>query len=98
VNKAGGVAIAFNANEYALKYATMGLASVRLDDLWIVLEAWEQGGRQAVERLAQEREEAGGSDDRGWFHWLDGRKDVTPALEIHKRIRRLVREEAAKLG
>jgi energy-converting hydrogenase A subunit R len=98
VNKAGGLAIAFNANEYALKYATMGLASVRLDDLWIVLEAWEQGGRQAVERLAQEREEAGGSDDRGWFHWLDGRKDVTPALEIHKRIRRLVREEAAKLG
>jgi hypothetical protein len=25
-------------------------------------------------------------------------KDVTPPLEIHKRIRRLVREEAAKLG
>ena len=34
VNKAGGLAIAFNANEYALKYATMSLASVRLDDVF----------------------------------------------------------------
>jgi len=33
-----------------------------------------------------------------WFHWLAGAKDVTTALEIHKRIRLLVREEAAQLG
>jgi energy-converting hydrogenase A subunit R len=98
VNKAGGLAIAFNANEYALKYATMSLASVRLDDLWVALEAWEQGGRHAVERLVKEREEVGGTDDREWFHWLDGTEDITPALEIHRRIRSLVREEAAKLG
>jgi energy-converting hydrogenase A subunit R len=98
VNKAGGLAIAFNANEYALKYATMGLASVRLDDLSVVLEAWEQGGRDAVERLVQEREKVGGTGGRGWFHWLDGRKDVTPASDIHRRIRHLVRDEAAKLG
>ena len=68
VNKAGGLAIAFNANEYALKYATMSLASVRLDDLWIALEAWQQGGRPAVERVVEEREEVGGTDDREWFH------------------------------
>jgi len=98
VNKAGGLAIAFNANEYSLKYATMSLASVRLDDLWIALEAWQQGGRPAVERVVKEREEVGGTDDREWFHWLDGTKDITPALEIHKRIRGLVRDEAAKLG
>jgi energy-converting hydrogenase A subunit R len=98
VNKAGGLAIAFNANEYALKYATMSLASVKLDDLWIVLEAWEKGGRQLVERVVNEREKAGGTKNREWFHWLDGTKDITPALKIHKKIRRLVREEAAKLG
>jgi len=98
VNKAGGLAVAFNANEYALKYATMGLASVRLDDLWIVLEVWEQGGRHAVERMVKEREKAGRTADRGWFHWLDGTKDIKPASKIHQRIRRLVREEAAKLG
>jgi energy-converting hydrogenase A subunit R len=98
VNKAGGLAIAFNANEYALKYATMGLASVRLDDLWIALEAWEKGGRQDAERVVKEKEKAGGTNDRGWLHWLEGAEDITPALGIHKRIRHLVREEAAKLG
>ena len=98
VNKAGGLAIAFNANEYALKYATMSLASVRLDDLWIALEAWEKGGRQIVERVVKEKEVAGGTGDREWFHWIAGTKDITRALEIHKRIRHLVREEAAKLG
>jgi energy-converting hydrogenase A subunit R len=98
VNKAGGLAIAFNANEYALKYATMSLASVRLDDLWIALEAWEKGGRRVVERVVKRKEKAGGTKDREWFHWLDGTQDITPALEMHKRIRRLVREEAAKLG
>jgi len=98
VNKAGGLAIAFNANEYALKYASMGLASIRLDDLWIVLEAWKKGDRQSVERMVKEKEMAGGVGDREWFHWLDGIKDMTAVLEIHRRIRRLVRQEAAELG
>ena len=98
VNKAGGSAIAFNANEYALPHSTLGLASVSLYDLLVVLEAWEKGGRQVVERVVKEKEVAGGTGDREWFHWIAGTKDITRALEIHKRIRRLVREEAAKLG
>ena len=98
VNKAGGLAIAFNANEYALPCSTLGLASVSLYDLWLVLEAWEQGGRHTVERLVKERAKAGGHDNRGHLHWLDGTKDIKPALEIHKRIRQVIREEAAKLG
>jgi len=98
VNKAGGLAIAFNANEYALPYSTLGLASASLYDLWAVLEVWEKGGRHAVERLVKERQKAGGHNNRENFHWLDGTTDITPALEIHKRIRHLIREEAAKLG
>ena len=98
VNKAGGLAIAFNANEYVLPYSTLGLASVSLYDLWVVLEAWEKGGRHTVERVVKKKEVAGGTEDREWFHWIAGTKDLTQALEIHKRIRHLVREEAAKLG
>ena len=98
VNKAAGLAIAFNASEYALQYATISLASVTLDDLWTVLEGWEKGGRENVEKVVKEREKAGGTENRGWFHWLDGVKDMTPALEVHKRIRRLVRKEAANLA
>ena len=98
VNKAGGLAIAFNANEYVLPYSTMSLASVSLYDLWVVLEAWEKGKREAVEQMVKEKEKVGGKGNREHFHWLAGAKDITHCLEIHKRIRRIVREEAAKLG
>jgi len=98
VSSAGGLAIAFNANEYALPYATIGLASTNLGDLKIALDAWGEGGRNLVERVIKERERDGGKGDRENFHWLVGRSDVEEPLRIHKRIRRLVREEAGKLG
>jgi len=98
VNKANGLAIAFNANEYVLPYSTLGLASVSLYDLWVVLETWEKGGRRVVEKVVKEREKAGGHNNREHFHWLAEEKDIATPLEIHKKIRHLVREEAAKLG
>jgi len=98
VEEAGGLAIAFNANEYALPYSTMGLASTFITDLTEVLEAWQKGRRGMVEKLVKQKEKTGGSGDRGYFHWLSGRKDMDDVIEIHKRIRRLVREEAGKLG
>ena len=98
VESAGGLAIAFNANEYALPYATMSLASTFISDLTDVLTAWKRGQRKEVERLVKEGERLGGKEDRGYFHWLSGRKDIDEVLQIHKRIRRQVREEAGKLG
>lgn len=98
VDQARGLAIAFNANEYALPYATMGLASTHLDDLWPVLEAWKKGKRTLVEKLVKEKERTGGNGDRRHFHWLVGIKDISIPLKTHKRIRHIVREEAAKLG
>ena len=98
VGNAGGLAISFNANEYALPYSTMSLASTRLDDLWVVLETWGRGDRNAVEKMVKEKEEIGGEGTRGHFHWLAGSNDIAEPLKIHSRIRRLVRKEAAKLG
>jgi energy-converting hydrogenase A subunit R len=98
VEEAGGLAIAFNANEYALPYATMGLASTFISDLQEVLEAWQKSKRGWTERVVKYKEKWGGKGDRGYFHWLVGRKDLEPIIEVHKRIRRLVREEAGKLG
>jgi len=98
VEVAGGLAVAFNANEYALPYSTMGLASTSLIDLKEVLEAWQRGSRKEAEKVVKEKEKIGGSGDRGYFHWLSGKKDIDEVIEIHKRIRRLVREEAGKLG
>ena len=98
VNDAGGLANAFNANEYALPHATMSLASTNLDDLWIALDAWEKNGRQAVEAVVKERQQMSGKGDREHFHWLAETRDISQVLEVHKRIRHLVRKEAAKLG
>lgn len=98
VDQAGGLAIAFNANEYALPYATLGLASTHLSDLWEVLEAWQKGNRLTVEAWVKEKQRQGSFGDRSYYHWLSGVKDLSPILQVHKRIRRLVREEAAKLG
>jgi len=98
VEAEGGLAIAFNANEYALPYSTMSLASISISDLKEALEAWQKGQRSRVEKIVKEKEKIGGSGDRGYFHWLSGRKDIDKVIEVHKRIRRLVREEAGKLG
>jgi len=98
VEQEGGLAIAFNANEYALPYSTMSLASTFISDLTPVLEAWQKGRRKGVERSIKWREKIGGTGDKGYFHWLSGRKDIDKVIETHKRIRRLVREEAGKLG
>ncbi len=98
VEGAGGLAIAFNANEYALPYSTMSLASTFISDLTEVLQAWQKSQRKGVEKIVKEKEKTGGREDRGYFHWLSGRKDMDEVIEIHKKIRRLVREEAGKLG
>ncbi len=98
VEEAKGLAIAFNANEYALPYATMSLASILISDLTEVMEAWQKGQRGWVERVVKYKEKFGGKEDRGHFHWLAGRKDIDNIIEVHKRIRKLVREEAGKLG
>ncbi len=98
VDNAGGLAIAFNANEYALPYATMSLASTSIDDLKEVLGLWPEGHRNGVEKIVIEKEKTGGSGNRGHLHWLSDRKNLDEVLKIHKRIRRLVREEASRLG
>jgi len=98
VEEEGGLAIAFNANEYALPYATMSLASTSISDLTEVLEAWQKDGRKGVEKIVKVKETIGGTGDRGYFHWLSESKDIDEVIEVHKRIRRLVREEAGKLG
>ncbi|GAH88037.1 unnamed protein product, partial [marine sediment metagenome] len=98
VEEAGGLAISFNANEYALPYSTMSLASTFISDLMEVLEAWPKSHRSGVERIVKWREKIGGKGDRGYFHWLSGGKDIDEIIKIHKQIRRLVREEAGKLG
>jgi len=97
-HEAGGLAIAFNGNEYVIPYATMSLASTSIADLLEVFRAWQKGGRKSVEKLVKDKEKSGGKGDRENFAWICGRTDLDEIIGTHKRIRRLVREEAAGLG
>ena len=98
VKKESGIAVAFNANEYALRCANVGLASTNLGDLRLVTEAWEKGGKKEVEKAVKEKEKEGGLGNRNYFYWLANRRNFEEPLAVHKRIRDLVREGAAKLG
>ncbi len=98
VEEAGGLGIAFNASQYALPQATMSLASPLLSDLTEVLQAWSKGQRKEVEKVVKTKEKSVAADDRSHWHWLSGRENIDEVIEIHQRIRRLVREEAGRLG
>ncbi|MCK4245493.1 MAG: HAD hydrolase family protein, partial [Candidatus Omnitrophica bacterium] len=100
VNSAEGLSIAFNANEYALPYGTVGLATTDMQDLWLILKAWIYGGREEVKRVVLQKEEEQTSNNKSYYHWLDGKnsEELARVLEIHRGFRKLVRGEAAKLG
>jgi len=100
VEEAKGLAIAFNANEYALPYASMSLASTLISDLQSVLEAWQKKKLGWTERVVKYKEKWRGKEDKHYFHWLAGRKqkDIDDIIEVHKKMRGIVREEAGKLG
>ena len=89
VHRAGGLAIAFNANQYALPHASVGLASTDLRELHPILAAWREGGREGVKNTL-----AGKTNPT----WLDDGGELDEVLALHMRMRRLVRNAAAELG
>lgn len=99
VEAAGGLAIVFNGNRYALSCGTIGVASGdMMRSLRLVLEVWQRGGRKDLHAAVRE----------GWLippedgscHWLPGasQNELDQIVGIHKKFRSLVRGEAAKLG
>ncbi|MCJ7763837.1 MAG: hypothetical protein MUO90_01595, partial [Dehalococcoidales bacterium] len=85
-------------NQYALPYATMSLASINVGDLVPVLKAGQEGGREEAEKTVRAMAKAVDNDNRNNFHWLSSKGDIYDVIALHKRMRRLVREEAGKLG
>ena len=98
VDKAEGVSVAYNANQYALPYATMSLASTDISDLMPVLQTWQEKGRQEAGKFVLEMAEKGCNGDRNCFHWLAEKKNMQDIIALHRGLRKIVREEAGKLG
>ncbi|MCL2150529.1 MAG: hypothetical protein FWH51_06370 [Dehalococcoidia bacterium] len=98
VRDAGGLAIAFNANQYALPHATVSLASTHLSSLSPILAAWQSGTLDDVKALVKQKEASGPCGEREHFHWLIGKTDLEEIIATSQHMRRLVREKAGELG
>lgn len=101
VKNEGGLAIAFNANQYALPFATMSLASTHLSDLKPILETWQTQGFEGVHTLVKQQtidQNNPNLNTRCNFHWLMNQHDIAEVIELHRKLRHLVREKAGGLG
>jgi energy-converting hydrogenase A subunit R len=94
VNEAGGLAVAFNANRYAIPHATVGLATKNMKHMEVILDEWEKGGREGLKSAFSNRN----NHNQPFIHVLEGMEDFDEVLTVHKKIRNGVRGRAAKLG
>jgi len=88
VHLPGGLAVAYNGNEHALAYATMGLASTDISELKPALDAWAHGGREEVKQFVASQK---GSSR---FQWLADADGLEEPLRIHLDVRQRVRRAA----
>ncbi|WP_334109929.1 haloacid dehalogenase-like hydrolase [Thermodesulfitimonas autotrophica] len=95
--KAGGLAIVFNGNEYALPYGSCGVAARELRAVLPLIEAFLEGGRSLVRERVTALANCGGAADPV-YHWLAEGTAIETVLPFHKKFRQLLRGEAAKLG
>ncbi len=93
---AGGVAIVFNGNEYAVPYANIALCGTDIGLLWELAQACACGD-DAIELACRMEQEY--RDDPRVDCLVDADADkIADVVEAHKRFRKLVRGEAAELG
>jgi len=98
VDLAGGLAISFNGNQFAVEACTLAVADLSLTSLLPVLDAWKNGKRAAVRDLVDSSHATG----RTSFDWVwypsatPQRLDAT--VTRHARVRAHVRQHAAGLG
>lgn len=102
VEAAGGIALAWNANWYALPWCSCGVAAVDARVVRPLFQTWREEGRAAVREFVESAPEPEDVEVGPWYHWLAGRDEEfkkSVVLPIHKKLRTVCRgAEVAKLG
>jgi energy-converting hydrogenase A subunit R len=110
VSKRGGLSIAFNANQYCLPFADVGVAAIDGRALIPILSEFIKRGRAEAIRRACELEKDISNLEEGYSFLLDvnpspnySRIDnksgnINKILTVHRKMRMLMRGEAGKLG
>ena len=101
VEAAGGIAVAWNGDQYIIPYASCGIAAVDARSVKPLFDAWREGGRSAARELVETMPEPENPDAGPYYHWLAGESPETyqRILAIHKRLRTICRgKETAALS
>jgi energy-converting hydrogenase A subunit R len=99
VNTQGGLSIAFNANSYALEYATVGVAANSLAYIFELLKYWILEGRNGVKEFIGSKQSSYDSDNADiYFDWISSTSNLETVQKKHQQMRTLLRTGAAKLG
>jgi energy-converting hydrogenase A subunit R len=93
IDAAGGLSVAFNANDYALRHANVGVAAPDHGDLQAILQTWFEGGLLAVHEALS----AGTIESARWLPEMSP-TELAAERARHMKIRSTVRQEAAELG
>jgi len=99
IDVAGGLAISFNGNKFAVPNATLAVASTSLLSLTPILDAWKEGGKTAVKTFVDfhSKESPWHSHDYLWNPKFN--KDILQeTIKRHNHFRRQVRQDAGPLG
>lgn len=94
VKESGGLAIVFNGNEFAVPYASVGVASATLRSILPIISAFLKGGKDKAVEAARWLEKSAN------YSCLENadKKKLEQVINTHKRYRMLVRGQAGKLG
>lgn len=98
VDQAGGLAVAFNANKYAIPYATMAMAATSIAPLRRVLVAWTASRREGVKRLLAEEQFYEHADTPVHLSWISEGEAIEDIIRLGEQYRRLMRSKAGELG
>lgn len=114
VRDGGGLAIAFNGNEYSIPYADVSVATLDQRFLLPILSAFKEGGRESAIDVVKRLENASleeisnamppeaastiPDDVKPPVYHIIEKSDVDEIIKIHKEYRTLVRGAAGKLG
>jgi len=94
----GGIAIAFNGNEYSIPYANIGIASLDARAIIPVLEEFKKNSKEGAVKLAMKLEKD--KSENAHYSILERKteNELGNIIKIHKKFRMLARGEAGKLG
>lgn len=92
IRSKGGISVVFNGDEYAVPYASFGVASESILDLKPITDAFLSGGKKAALELLAQKEKENKRGELPYFNMIEDAdlKEVEEAVHMHKKAREIL--------